>query len=123
MAAGRGTIWAGGLVTSAALAVLLPWDGDSRVASGLAILEVAAASALVGEAVELRALARDRRRMPRPPEGARPPDGVVEIAEMTGVEAVVNEDDPRWRRFVRLRPGNPMLSRRGLRISDPPLLG
>jgi hypothetical protein len=97
----RGKVWLIGLGLSAFLAGSLAWNDATRdLAIPMTLLSLGVI-ALVAEAAGLRSLGH-RRDRPRPPEGARPADGVVDVVAMSGVEASPLPTDPRWRRFSRI---------------------
>jgi hypothetical protein len=97
----RGKVWLIGLALTASLAGLLAREDATRELTVPLVLLGLGVNALVAEAASLRSIGR-RPNSPRPPEGARPADGVVDLAIMSAVEAPPLSSDPRWRRFSRL---------------------
>lgn len=119
----RRKIWSIGLVTTAALVLIVGWEAAYReLTLPLALLGFALC-ALIAEASVLRTLVH-RPSRPSPPEGARLPDGVVDVVPMTGVEALANVVNPNYQRFVRLIDGEREPSKdSGLATMTPTLLG
>jgi hypothetical protein len=119
----RGKAWSIGLLATLGLASLMGLDESSRSLTIPVALLGLALCALVAEAATLRSLARRPVRS-KPPAGARPADGIVDVVSMTGVEGETNPSSPRFRRFLGLR-GESVGSTpvRTLPTAQPTLLG
>ncbi|WP_435015882.1 hypothetical protein TA3x_003436 [Tundrisphaera sp. TA3] len=118
---GRGTIRVLGVVAAAAAtASLVPWTAGSTGPSGLIVALAAGVAALVPEVLALRSLLGRSGDRPRPPDGARPADGIVDRSGMAGVRSEPNEEDPGWRRFRAIEPDGPPPTRL-VRAVPPPL--
>ncbi len=120
----RRAIWSiGWFLVAAGLMATLGLDEASRTLIIPVALLALAVSALIAEAVSLRPIA-SRTVRSSPPSGARPADGIVDVAPMAGVEGEANPASPRFRRFLELRgePGEPAQVRQ-LPTIRPTLLG
>ena len=109
----RGKVWLIGLALTAFLAGSLAWNESARELTIPTILLALGVNALLAEAATLRSLGGQPGR-PRPPEGARPADGVVDRIVTSAVEAFTywppipdGGDSPGWRTIPRHRPGSP----------------
>jgi hypothetical protein len=116
-------VWLVGLAVTATAIGPMARDDDSRELMVPLALLALTVLALLAEAASLRSVPGGRTPS-RPPAGARPADGVVDVVAMSRVEGAPIPTDPRWRRFVGLER-DPLESIGVAPLSPrvPPLLG